>query len=240
MNPPDSHGRKRPGPAPPSSIRGMAREVVQALLPPQLLVLRGPGRRPCVALTFDDGPDPYTPRFLDVLDRLHARATFFVVGSAVERYPQYLAEYRRRGHQVAYHGYIHDRFAKMSSSAVWDELVRGPGILRSGDGSGMGEHPDIWGRPLIRPPYGSIDFRSLCLCHAAGYLPVLWSLDTQDWQLHQPDELVRYTLDQPMRSGEILLLHEGQPWTLEALPALIGALRDRGFDLVTVGELLAG
>lgn len=217
-------------------LRATFRAFSRALIPARVILQRGPARGPRVALTFDDGPDDHTLRYLDLLDRLQVRATFYLVGEAMERRPELVAEYLRRGHQLGFHGHTHRHFTRLPAAELWDELQRAPALLGVGSGA-VGGVNLLRGRPMVRPPYGAIDLPRVALCHAAGLLPVLWSLDTMDWKIQEAQELVAYMAKQQVRGGEILLLHEGQDWTLAALPPLIQDLRDRGFELVTISEL---
>src|SRR5581483_2645343 len=124
-----------------SALRKAARAVAERVAPPSLLVFSGPPARRAVALTFDDGPDALTPDYLDVLDRFGARATFFVVGKAAERFPRELLEIVRRGHEVAGHGYTHTTFPRLPRAELARELERTAALVP----------PPRLGRALVRP-----------------------------------------------------------------------------------------
>ncbi len=215
----------------PKSLRSAAlRTAVDALVPSALMVRRGPAGGPSrVALTFDDGPDALTRDYLDVLDRHHATATFFVLGSLAETRRDDVLEIVRRGHEIAGHGYTHRRFPTMSLADLRDELDRTSALL-----------PPTPNGPIVRPPQGATSLRSLARCARFGYTTVLWSLDSNDCRTHSVDEVVACVAPDRVRSGDIVLLHEGQRWTLEALPRIMGALTEAGHELVTVGRLLRG
>jgi peptidoglycan/xylan/chitin deacetylase (PgdA/CDA1 family) len=203
------------------------RAAAGALLPTRLLVLRGPSAARQVALTFDDGPDATTGSYLDVLDRFGARATFFVLGDAAAARRDVLLEIVRRGHEVASHGYSHRRFPTLSAAELRDELERTAAAL-----------PPPRGHPLVRPPQGATSLGSLSRTALYGYTTVLWSLDSDDCRTDSPEAVAARVAPARVRPGEIVLLHEGQSWTLEALPAILGGLKGAGYSLVTVGELL--
>lgn len=211
-----------------ASIR---RRVLPALLPRRAVLLRGApahakDRR--VALTFDDGPDDLTGRFLDLLDELGVRATFFLIGAYVQRRPGALDEYLRRGHEVASHGYTHLPFPTLTPAALRDELHRTAALL-----------PPALGRPLVRPPRGAVSAGSLCTCARQGYVTAMWSLDSLDYKLHDGAKVLSSMATRPILPGEIILLHEGQTWTLDALPGLIARLRREDLLPVTLSELVA-
>ncbi len=219
-------------PAPTRAARArsrLLRELLRAA-PRSVLVTRGPlaRDRPRVALTFDDGPDEMTPRYLDVLDRLGVRATFFVIGENVSRRPSLVTEYVARGHDVAGHGYTHTPFPMLAPAVLVDELARTADLLP----------PCVSRRPFVRPPQGRVSPASLLRVAAAGYTTVLWSLDSDDFRTRDGAELRRRCAPGAVRSGEIVLFHELQAWTLEAIPAIVDGLRAAGFELATVGELL--
>lgn len=194
--------------------------------PRDLLVRHGSRKVARVALTFDDGPDAMTLRYLDVLDRLEVHATFFLIGEACARAPELVRAIVGRGHEVASHGHTHKTFPSLSTSALSAELARVAELLP----------PSERRRPLLRPPRGAATPKSLLRCAAAGYTTVLWSLDSDDCRTQSVDEVVARVATS--KAGEIVLLHEGQQWTLDALPAIVTSLRDVGLELVTVGKML--
>ena len=206
------------------------RGIAEKLAPPSLLVTRGAGSRREVAITFDDGPDPLLPEYLDVLDRFGARATFFLLGGACAKRRDGLLELVRRGHEAASHGYTHRRFPSLAAPALADELDRTAALLP------VPRTP----RPLVRPPQGALSFAALARCARLGYTTVMWSLDSDDCRTEDPKVVMARTAPERVAPGEIILFHEGQRWTLEALPEILTGLTSAGYALVTVGELLAG
>lgn len=227
--------------------RRTAKALAEQLLPDSLVVFRGPEgrRRPLdplrralqrprttepgrIALTFDDGPGPLTLRYLDMLDRLGARATFFLVGELCQAHPELVAAIAERGHELAGHGYTHRRFTSISQAELVSELDRTRALLP----------PRHAARQLVRPPFGSVSLSSLLACARHGYTTVLWSLNSGDWRAGDAAEVERTVSSGAASAGEILLLHEGQTLTLNALPAVVQGLKAMGHELVTVGELL--
>lgn len=226
------HGPQRGAPGAASfslPLRQALRErVLPLVLPRRLLVFRGPARGRQVALTFDDGPDALTGRYLDLLDDLRVPATFFLVGKQVAAQRRALLEYVRRGHEVAAHGYHHLRFPRLPVSLLHEELIQTDALLL----------PTPARMPLVRPPFGDISPRSVLQCAVAGFTTVMWSLDSLDYKLHDGARLAAHMAAQPIAGGEIVLLHEGQEWTLAALPGIVADLRARGFTMVTVSQML--
>ena len=193
------------------------------------LLRRGPAHAKRVALTFDDGPDEHTPRYLDLLDELRVPASFFLVGKACERHPELVREYLRRGHQVAGHGYDHTRFTDLDRRALLGQCARTDRVLGA----------QLDGRAWVRPPHGAVDAGSLLALRLAGYTVALWSLDSHDYEERDPERVVARCAADKVRPGEVLLFHEGQQWTLDALPRIVDQLRSAGYEFATMCDLYA-
>jgi peptidoglycan/xylan/chitin deacetylase (PgdA/CDA1 family) len=188
---------------------------------------RGPSASRRVALTFDDGPDHLTERYLDMLDQLGVPATFFLVGGRAASRPDLVREYRRRGHQIAGHGYDHKRFNQLGRRELLEQCAATETALGG----------QLSGRPWVRPPHGSLDATSLLSLVAAGYTVAMWSLDSRDYSTNNSSDIVRACAR--VTAGDVLLLHEGQQWTLDALPNIVAALQAAGLECVTMHDLFA-
>lgn len=209
------------------------RAAVGTTLPQSVLIARGSHARPDgvkrVALTFDDGPDEMTPQYLALLDRLGVRCTFFLIGKNAELLPSMVNEIVAAGHEVAGHGFSHRSFPSLTVQELVDELIHTSDALP----------PSAGARPLVRPPFGQVSFASLVRVAIAGYTTVLWSFDSDDCRTYDAKDVEARLDPSNVGSGEIVLMHEGQAWTLAALPAIVGRLRDAGYELVTVGDLVS-
>jgi peptidoglycan/xylan/chitin deacetylase (PgdA/CDA1 family) len=183
-----------------------------------------------VAFTFDDGPDAMTPRYLEVLGSLGVRATFFFIGENAARAPELVRECVRQGHELGGHGWSHEPFVSMTAAQLAAELASTQRLLPL----------TRRGRPLVRPPRGALSARALFRIAAAGYTTVLWSVDSDDCRTAESGEVARRLTPEALAPGDVVLLHEMQPWTLEALPGVVHALRRGGWELVTVTELTQG
>ena len=211
----------------PVSVRALVKSVMFDRVPG--LLRRGPADARRVALTFDDGPDAMTPRYLDMLDQLRVPATFFLIGELCERHPELVREYLRRGHQVASHGYDHTSFPKLSRRGLLDQLEKTEAAIGG----------QVSGRAWVRPPHGSLDAKSLLTARAAGYVIALWSVDSQDYTDKDPASLAERCGPKNVRPGDVILFHEGQEWTLEALPRIVTGLQASGLECVTMHDLFA-
>ena len=188
---------------------------------------RGPTTSRRVALTFDDGPDHLTERYLTVLDELGIPATFFLVGARAVSRPDLVREYRRRGHQIAGHGFDHKRFSKMGRRELLDQCAQTEAALGG----------QLSGRPWVRPPHGSLDATSLLHLVTSGYTVAMWSVDSRDYGTTKSDEIVNACTG--LSAGDIVLFHEGQEWTLDALPRIVAELQASGLECVTMHDLFA-
>ncbi|GHE06672.1 polysaccharide deacetylase family protein [Streptomyces alanosinicus] len=206
---------------------------VRLLLCPRLAGV-GPPRH--IALTFDDGPDPAsTPRFLDTLDELGVRATFFVLGEHVVRHPALVRETARRGHELAVHGWTHDRPWRPAPARDAEQVARTVRALRDVCG-----HRPLW----YRPPYGILTSGRWLAARRAGLRPVLWSAWGKDWTAEATPASVRARVAADLRGGGTVLLHDSDRlaapgcWraTLGALPGLIRDCREAGLTLGPLRE----
>lgn len=216
----------RPSPA---VLRARALDRVLSYTP---YVRRGRGHRRDVALTFDDGPGPYTARVLRILRRMHVHATFFVIGRQVAEYPRLVAGEARSGSEVGDHTFTHPPLAALGRAAQRAQIVdTARAIHRAGAPTPV----------LLRPPYGSLNATTVRVVHKLGMLLVLWSADTSDYARPGVTRIA-YTAISGAEPGAIILLHDGggdRSETIAALPGIIRRLRARRFNLVTVSQLVA-
>lgn len=208
------------------SVRAVIRNALFDRVP-GLLRKAAPGSKR-VAITFDDGPDDMTRRYLDRLDELDVPATFFVLGELAAQRPELVQEYIRRGHQVAGHGYDHQRFTKLSRGDLIDQCRRTDRAIGG----------QTTGRSWVRPPHGTLDARSLIALRASGYVVALWTIDSLDYSDCNPTTIAE-RCTATVSDGDVILLHEGQEWTLEALPSIVSALTRAGLQCVTMHDLFA-
>ncbi len=181
-----------------------------------------------MALTFDDGPGPYTETLVNTLLGAGAPATFFMIGEHVDTFPETARRVAAAGFEIGNHSYSHSDLTRLPSAEIDDQLARtNVAILRA-----TGRRPT-----LLRPPYGARDRRVDRIAARSGLGEVLWDVDTLDWK-HRDPRAVRRAVRRDVRRGSIVLLHDIQPTTVEAVPKLIAQLRRERYTLVTVSELI--
>ncbi len=180
----------------------------------------------CVALTFDDGPGRQTDRLLSILAEYGARATFFAVGANAEAQPALLRRIADAGHLIANHSWSHRDLATLDIRKISDELSRTQMTIGT-----VGPAP-----ALLRAPYGGLTAQVVTAARALKLSIVGWSVDTADARDSNPAAVARRTID-GARPGSVILMHDGGPATLKALPKTLKALAARGYSFVTVPEL---
>ena len=182
---------------------------------------------PYVALTFDDGPKAETtPVLLDGLAQRGVLATFFVVGENVEGNELLLQRMEGEGHQIGLHTYHHKSLAELNASDFYNEVDSLRETLTS-----------LLGRKsfMLRPPYGMMN--AATQDRAASPI-VLWSVDPEDWSDRNTERQVGVILDD-VQDGDIILLHDIYPASVETALQVVDALMAQGFHFVTVEQLFA-
>ncbi|GAA4952970.1 peptidoglycan/xylan/chitin deacetylase (PgdA/CDA1 family) [Nonomuraea thailandensis] len=181
----------------------------------------------CVALTFDDGPGPYTGRLLDLLKQERARATFFTVGSNAMAQPALLRRMSVEGHLVGNHTWAHRDLSKQGSSKITET------IAKTGDAVSaiIGQTPK-----LVRPPYGAVSQQVCNVAREMGLSLVTWSVDAKDQDGDKAKDITDRTVREA-HPGAIILMHDIHRETVDAVPDILKQLRGKGYTFVTVPEL---
>jgi peptidoglycan-N-acetylglucosamine deacetylase len=184
-----------------------------------------------IALTFDDGPGPYTPEILKILRREHVPATFFEVGVMERYFYASTASIVADGDVIGDHTELHEPMSRLSATQQRAQLLE--------QAAAVGRHGASFPR-LFRPPDGLWNSTTLALLHRYRMLMVLWTVDTSDYRLPGVQAIVKAAVS-GARPGAIILLHDAggnRAETVAALPRIIAQLRRRGYKLVTVPKLL--
>jgi peptidoglycan/xylan/chitin deacetylase (PgdA/CDA1 family) len=193
--------------------------------------------RRLIAFTFDDGPSEWTPAILDVMKEHDARATFFVIGDAIAGRRETLRRAGAEGHEIGNHTWSHPHLTQCSEAEVREQLEQTASAVESVTGR----------RPvLFRPPYFDFDSRVERVVRQLGFGPALLATCTPgDWDPLTADEIVART---QIHHRAVVCLHDGRPRdstsapsrqpTVDAVGAIVPALIEQGYELVTASELL--
>lgn len=179
-----------------------------------------------IAFTFDDGPKRgNTERVINALERNDARATFFMLGQNAKLYPESVKKVLESGNEVSGHSYNHPQLTKIGAAGVRKQMKMMNQALKAACGSKA---------VSVRPPYGAID--QTVKNNVDGPL-ILWNIDTLDWKTRNTNATVQAILKNA-KDGDIVLMHDIHLQTVEAVEKVLPKLKERGFEVCTVSELL--
>ena len=193
-----------------------------------------------VAITFDDGPSmEFTPAILDILAEYNVPATFFMVGSHVEKYPEIARRIVEEGNAVGNHTHNHRNLPTLSTVDLQKELMEATAVITEV----TGEYPRF-----VRPPRGMYDDRFRRMAKLMGQEIVLWSISTRDWRYGVTASYIERLVESKVRGGDIILFHDSgallrneggdRRATVMALPKVIEIIRAKGLEIVPLAELL--
>jgi peptidoglycan-N-acetylglucosamine deacetylase len=186
---------------------------------------------PYIAMTFDDGPSPETtPRLLDILKQRNIKVTFFMIGQNAERNPEIVKRILAEGHEIGNHSWTHPQLSKLSDQRVTDEITKTQDAIKNASG---------YTPVLLRPPYGAITSRQKDWIEKQfGLSIIMWSVDPFDWK-RPGASVIEQRILAGARPGSIILSHDIHKQTVDAMPATLDALAQKGFKFVTVSQLIA-
>lgn len=211
----------------------------QAVLTRRKTIFHVPVKRKVVALTFDDGPSPeWTPLVLSELKKADIKATFFMTGRHVDQYPDIAKQVAREGHEIENHGYAHNVVIYYREEELEEEIKYTEYLIKNVTGKTT---------KYFRPPKAWLGPKSKKKIKQMGYEAVLWSVNSKDWVGFNLKKKVK-VLSAKTKKGDILLFHDGggvfkdeggdRSKTAAVIPLLVKELRKKGFDFVTVDELV--
>jgi len=214
------------GPLPPALSQAIAN-----LRSHNHLLYNGNTFLPEIALTFDDGPNPYyTPQILNILQKYNVKATFFCIGRLVAAYPALVKQEYAAGHTIGNHSWSHPNLALLAPASIQFQISKTSDAIEAA----------IGGQPtFFRPPYGRMSVQELTQVYHDGLTTVLWNDEGQDWARPGVNVIIQRIL-RLARNGAIILMHDGggdRSQTAAALPFIIIGLRQRGFQLVTIQQM---
>jgi peptidoglycan/xylan/chitin deacetylase (PgdA/CDA1 family) len=191
-----------------------------------------------IALTFDDGPqDVYTPQILDILKKYHLKATFFLIGKNVEAFPEVAKRITREGHCIGNHTYSHPDLVLKNKKQIRLQLKNGEEAIYNATGV----------KPyLFRPPYGADNHWVSLDAENLGYVIIQWSVSGLNGKKDLRFDKLAQKVISNTQNGSIILIHDGnrlsnkidRSQTLKALPIIIETLQQKGYQFVTIPELL--
>jgi len=194
-----------------------------------------------VVLTFDDGPSPiWTPKILDELKNENIKATFFMIGHHVQKYPEIAKRVAEEGHTIGNHGYAHSVMLYYKPAEIEEEIKYTEHVIKeiTGVTTKYFRPPKAWLRRTIKEKVKSM-----------GYETVLWSLNSKDWVSFNHKTIARY-ISKHIKNGDILLFHDSgnvasteggnRLQTVKTISLLARVLREKGFEFISIEELVNG
>ncbi len=184
-----------------------------------------------ISISFDAawGADD-TDDLLQILEKHNIKATFFLVGDWVKRYPDEVKRIADAGHEIGNHSDTHPHVAQMSKESLKKEIMTAHQRVK-----------DLTGRDmkLFRPPYGEYNNTVIEAAEECGYYAIQWDVDSLDWKEYGVDPLIKQVLDHKhLGNGSIILFHNNAKYTKDALNSIIEGLMNKGFDIVPISELI--
>lgn len=181
-----------------------------------------------IALTFDDGPGNCTTRILNILQRNEGHLSFFVMGGGVEEHKGKIYRMSQMGCDVLCHAWNHTDFTTLKKRAIKRQLLSTFEAIAGITGNVF---------PIFRPPYGYYDENVEKVARKLGLSMICWSLDSRDWECKDADTIYSNIMENA-KDGDVVLCHDVYDSTVEAMSRVIPELIGRGFELVTVSQLL--
>lgn len=182
-----------------------------------------------IAITFDSAwGNEDLDEILNVLKQYKCKATFFVVGDFIDRYPESVKAMADNGHEVANHSDNHAHYSKLSKEEMILDMDKCDEKIKKITGNDNN---------LFRPPYGEYNNLSVTTCEETGRYSIQWDVDSLDWKGLTPDEMEQRILKR-VNNGSIILLHNGAKHTAKALPQILNSLKNQGYTFKTVSELI--
>ncbi len=179
-----------------------------------------------IALTFDDGPHPvYTEQMLEVLEENQVPATFFLLGQNIEGQEDVVKEIAEKGHLIGNHTYHHVQITGMPAEKAYEEIDKTSKLIEKVTGKGT---------EYVRPPFGTWNTG---LESTLNLIPVMWTIDTKDWTTENVDAIVNHVVKNA-GENDIILMHDSYQSTVEATERIIKLLKSKGFEFVTVDEVI--
>ena len=184
-----------------------------------------------VALSFDAAwGNEDTQRILDILKENDVKATFFMTGEWVEKYPEDVKKIAKDGHALGNHSQNHKKMSEISAEECKEEIMAVHNKVKELTGVEM---------EVFRPPYGDYDDKLVDVSYEVGYYPIQWSIDSLDWKNYGVNSIIDTVVNhKALDNGGIILMHNGSRYTADALQGVIDGLKKKGYTFVTIPELI--
>ena len=184
-----------------------------------------------LAISFDAawGAEDFN-RIMEILDKHQIKTTFFMTGEWVEKYPECVKILVEKGHDLGNHSASHPDMTKLTNEKQREQILEVHNQVKELTGYEM---------ELFRPPYGAYNNDVIRTCYEVGYFPIQWDVDSLDWKDYEPERIISNVCDHDsLGGGSIILCHNGAKYTAEALDAMLVKLKEQGYEIVPISELI--
>ncbi len=211
------------------TVTSASKAVETAAAPKVNPIYRVESDKKQVAISFDAAwGDEQTGELLDILDKCKVKATFFLVGDWVDKYPDDVKAIAEKGHDIGNHSDTHPHMPELSSDKEQAEISACNEKIKAITGSAP---------TLFRPPYGDYNNTLVNCVKSMGMYCVQWDVDSLDWKDPTPEQMCKTVLSK-VKDGSIVLMHNGAKNTPAALPGIIKGIQDKGFEIVLIKDLI--
>lgn len=211
------------------AVTSTVRAVQTAAQPKEIPIYRVQSDKKEVAISFDAAwGNEETGQLLDILDEHDVKATFFLVGDWVDKYPDDVKNIAAHGHDIGNHSDTHPHLPQLSAENATSEIQRCNEKIEALTGSAP---------TLFRPPYGDYNNSVVSAVKSLGMYCVQWDVDSLDWKDPSPEQLCQNVLGK-VRDGSIVLMHNGAKNTPAALPSIIEGIQNKGYEIVLIKDLI--
>ena len=211
------------------TVSSASQAVQTAATPKENPIYRVASDKKQVAISFDAAwGNEQTAELLDILDQCNVKATFFLVGDWVEKFPGDVKAIAQKGHDIGNHSDTHPHLPQLSPDQARAEITSCNQKIQSLTGKAP---------TLFRPPYGDYDNMVVNTVKGLGMYCVQWDVDSLDWKDPSPEQMTKTVLDK-VKDGSIVLMHNGAKNTPAALPAIIKGIQDKGYEIVLIRDLI--
>jgi len=184
-----------------------------------------------IAISFDAawGAEDF-PKIMEILDKHKVKTTFFMTGDWVEKYPECVKTLVKKGHDLGNHSATHPDMTKLSKEAQKEQILKVHNAVKELTGYEM---------ELFRPPYGAYNNEVIRTCYEVKYYPIQWDVDSLDWKDLSASEIINKVCNhKSLDNGSIILCHNGAKHTAEALDEMLTILKEQGYEIVPISELI--
>ena len=184
-----------------------------------------------ISISFDAawGAEDF-PKIMEILDKHKVKTTFFMTGDWVEKYPECVKTLVKKGHDLGNHSATHPDMTKLSKEAQKEQILKVHNAVKELTGYEM---------ELFRPPYGAYNNDVIRTCYEVKYYPIQWDVDSLDWKDLSASEIINKVCNhKSLDNGSIILCHNGAKHTAEALDEMLTILKEQGYEIVPISELI--